>query len=216
MDECLRCMARRLNGETMTGRTRPRLGPGRPAGDHAAGNAQLPQCRGHRPGRVFDQPGRLQCLSRRVPHRSLRSAPTTVTGVVSTRCVSSLSATACVSGSCSWHRSVTSLDGLPPSCPRPIMADQPRHTPCSSGHRQGDGSLLGDHASRGPRSRLGTGRRFHRGGDAPGRWCADAGRPTRFKPSSPSPTDAVRDGSAKLGHPVQNVTREHGLTPLPR
>ena len=48
------------------------------------------------------------------------------------------------------------------------------------------------------------------------RWCADAGRPTRFKPSSPSPTDAVRDGSAKLGHPVQNVTREHGLTPLPR
>ena len=52
--------------------------------------------------------------------------------------------------------------------------------------------------------------------DAPGRWCADAGRPPRFKPSSPSPTDAVRDGSAKLGHPVQNVTREHGLTPLPR
>ena len=49
-----------------------------------------------------------------------------------------------------------------------------------------------------------------------GRWCADAGRPTRFKPSSPSPTDAVRDGSAKLDHPVQNVTREHGLTPLPR
>ena len=49
-----------------------------------------------------------------------------------------------------------------------------------------------------------------------GRWCADAGRPTRFKPSSPSPTDAVRDGSGKLGHPVQNVTREHGLTPLPR
>ena len=48
------------------------------------------------------------------------------------------------------------------------------------------------------------------------RWCADAGRPTRFKPSSPSPTDAVRDGSAKLGHPVQNVTRAHGLTPLPR
>ena len=48
------------------------------------------------------------------------------------------------------------------------------------------------------------------------RWCADAGRPPRFKPSSPSPTDAVRDGSAKLGHPVQNVTREHGLTPLPR
>ena len=48
------------------------------------------------------------------------------------------------------------------------------------------------------------------------RWCADAGRPTRFKPSSPSPPDAVRDGSAKLGHPVQNVTREHGLTPLPR
>ena len=54
----------------------------------------------------------------------------------------------------------------------------------------------------------------HDGG--PWRWCADAGRPTRFKPSSPSPTDAVRDGSAKLGHPVQNVTREHGLTPLPR
>ena len=49
-----------------------------------------------------------------------------------------------------------------------------------------------------------------------GRWCADAGRPPRFKPSRPSPTDAVRDGSAKLGHPVQNVTREHGLTPLPR
>ena len=48
------------------------------------------------------------------------------------------------------------------------------------------------------------------------RWCAAAGRPTRFKPSRPSPPDAVRDGSAKLGHPVQNVTREHGLTPLPR
>ena len=48
------------------------------------------------------------------------------------------------------------------------------------------------------------------------RWCADAGSPTRFNPSSPSPTDAVRDGSAKLGHPVQNVTREHDLTPLPR
>ena len=55
-----------------------------------------------------------------------------------------------------------------------------------------------------------------RPGRCPGRWCADAGRPPRFKPSSPSPTDAVRDGSAKLGHPVQNVTREHGLTPLPR
>ena len=54
------------------------------------------------------------------------------------------------------------------------------------------------------------------GGNEARRWCADAGRPTRFKPSSPSPTDAVRDGSAKLGHPVQNVTREHGLTPLPR
>ena len=51
---------------------------------------------------------------------------------------------------------------------------------------------------------------------AVGRWCADAGRPTHFKPSRPSPTDAVRDGSAKLGHPVQNVTREHGLAPLPR
>ena len=51
---------------------------------------------------------------------------------------------------------------------------------------------------------------------APRRWCADAGRPTRFRPSCPSPPDAVRDGSAKLGHPVQNVTREHGLTPLPR
>ena len=48
------------------------------------------------------------------------------------------------------------------------------------------------------------------------RWCADAGRPTRFTPSRPSPPDAVRDGSAKRGHPVQNVTREHGLTPLPR
>ena len=62
--------------------------------------------------------------------------------------------------------------------------------------------------------------RSHEAGDRTdvylGRWCADAGRPTRFKPSSPSPTDAVRDGSAKLGHPVQNVTREHGLTPLPR
>ena len=55
-----------------------------------------------------------------------------------------------------------------------------------------------------------------RGDPASRRWCADAGRPTRFKPSRPSPTDAVRDGSAKLGHPVQNVTREHGLTPLPR
>ena len=54
------------------------------------------------------------------------------------------------------------------------------------------------------------------GGRGVGRWCADAGRPTRFKLSSPSPTDAVRDGSAKLGHPVQTVTREHGLTPLPR
>ena len=59
-------------------------------------------------------------------------------------------------------------------------------------------------------------RLWHRFRGDPRRWCADAGRPTRFKPSSPSPTDAVRDGSAKLGHPVQNVTREHGLTPLPR
>ena len=48
-------------------------------------------------------------------------------------------------------------------------------------------------------------------GIRPRRWCADAGRPTRFKPSSPLPTDAVRDGSAKLGHPLQNVPREHGL-----
>ena len=55
-----------------------------------------------------------------------------------------------------------------------------------------------------------------RQGGGQGHWCADVGRPTRFKPSSPSPPDAVRDGSAKLGHPVQNVTREHGLTPLPR
>ena len=55
-----------------------------------------------------------------------------------------------------------------------------------------------------------------RAGGVARRWCADAGRPTRFQPSSPSPTDAIRDGSAKLGHPVQTVTREHGLTPLPR
>ena len=41
------------------------------------------------------------------------------------------------------------------------------------------------------------------------RWCADAGRPTRFKPSSPSPTDAVRDGSAKLDHPASPSERLH-------
>ena len=34
--------------------------------------------------------------------------------------------------------------------------------------------------------------------ESEGRWGANAGRPTRFKPSSPSPTDGVRDGSAKL------------------
>ena len=65
-------------------------------------------------------------------------------------------------------------------------------------------------------SGAGSGQRTQDGCIVHRRWCADAGRPTRFKPSSPSPTDAVRDGSAKLGHPVQNVTREHGLTPLPR
>ena len=64
--------------------------------------------------------------------------------------------------------------------------------------------------------RVGRDKRVHEHDPEKRRWCADAGRPTRFKPSSPSPTDAVRDGSAKLGHPVQNVTREHGLTPLPR
>ena len=50
-----------------------------------------------------------------------------------------------------------------------------------------------------------------------GRWCAIAGRPTRFKPSSPSPTDAVRDGSAKLGHPVQKRdtrARPHAVAPM--
>ena len=49
-----------------------------------------------------------------------------------------------------------------------------------------------------------------------GRWCADANRPTCSHPPGPSPTDAVRRGSAKFGHPVQEVAREDRLTPLPR
>ena len=76
---------------------------------------------------------------------------------------------------------------------------------------EGARRATGDAAGPGRGGRLSVGRKRE-----VGRWCADAGRPTRFKPSSPSPPDAVRDGSAKLGPPVQNVTREHGLTPLPR
>ena len=50
-----------------------------------------------------------------------------------------------------------------------------------------------------------------------GRWCADAGRPTRFKPSSPSPTDAVRDGldqARSSGSERYTRARPHAVTPM--
>ena len=111
----------------------PRAWSRRPAGEHAAGSAQLPQCRRHRQCRVFNQPDRLPCLSRRVPHLSRRSAPTPFTVVVRTM-LQQHAATACFSCSVSWRSSVTSVDGLLPSCPQPILTSPPRHTPCSSGH----------------------------------------------------------------------------------
>ena len=79
-----------------------------------------------------------------------------------------------------WDRAQETDRPLQGACRRrrPTALHRRRHSPVEGGrHRrdapggparsQRDGPLLGDHASRDPRSRLGTGRRFHRGGDAP-------------------------------------------------
>ena len=48
-----------------------------------------------------------------------------------------------------------------------------------------------------------------------GRCCTNRHGPARCQPTRSSPADAVRHWSAEGGHPIQDLTAEDGLTPLP-
>ena len=49
------------------------------------------------------------------------------------------------------------------------------------------------------------------------RWhcCTNRHEPARCPPTGSSPADAIRHWSAEGGHPIQDLTAEDGLTPLP-
>ncbi len=47
------------------------------------------------------------------------------------------------------------------------------------------------------------------------RWCTNRHGPARCPPTGSSPADAIRHWSAEGGHPIQDLTAEDGLTPLP-
>ena len=53
----------------------------------------------------------------------------------------------------------------------------------------------------------------HRG--APWRCCTNRDWLARCPPTGSSPADAIRHWSAEGGHPIQDLTAENGLTPLP-
>ncbi len=47
------------------------------------------------------------------------------------------------------------------------------------------------------------------------RCCTNRNWPARCQPTGPSPADAIRRWPAKVGHPIQDLATEDGLTPLP-
>ena len=47
------------------------------------------------------------------------------------------------------------------------------------------------------------------------RWCMNRHWPARCPPTGFLPADAIRRWSAEGGHPIQDLTAEDGLTPLP-
>ena len=47
------------------------------------------------------------------------------------------------------------------------------------------------------------------------RCCTNRHEPARCPPTGSSPADAIRHWSAEGGHPIQDLTAEDGLTPLP-
>ena len=47
------------------------------------------------------------------------------------------------------------------------------------------------------------------------RWCTNRLGPARCPPTGSSPADSIRHGSAELGHPIEDLTAEDDLTPLP-
>ena len=47
------------------------------------------------------------------------------------------------------------------------------------------------------------------------RCCTNRDWPARCPPTGSSPADAIRHWSAEGGHPIQDLTAENGLTPLP-
>ena len=47
------------------------------------------------------------------------------------------------------------------------------------------------------------------------RCCTNRHEPARCHPTGSSPADAIRHWSAEGGHPIQDLTAEDGLTPLP-
>ena len=47
------------------------------------------------------------------------------------------------------------------------------------------------------------------------RCCTNRHEPVRCPPTGSSPADAIRHWSAEGGHPIQDLTAENGLTPLP-
>ena len=52
-------------------------------------------------------------------------------------------------------------------------------------------------------------------GAPPGRCCTNRHGPARCQSTRSSPADAIRDWSAKGGHPIEDLTVEDDLTPLP-
>ena len=49
----------------------------------------------------------------------------------------------------------------------------------------------------------------------PWRCCTNRHEPARCPPTGSSPADAIRHWSAEGGHPIEDLTAEDGLTPLP-
>ena len=49
-----------------------------------------------------------------------------------------------------------------------------------------------------------------------GRCCTNRDWSARCQPTGSSPADTIRHGTADLGHPIQDLTAEDNLTPLPR
>ena len=52
-------------------------------------------------------------------------------------------------------------------------------------------------------------------GDFVGRCCTNRHWPARCQPTGSSPADAIRHWSAEIDHPIEDLTAEDGLTPLP-